>query len=256
MEAPEGQPTVVQDDNFRRIGGQVATDDNDEAAESSPLRNVSWADDATCVRGSTESTESLWKLPLSEKFEEEPSRLAVTDENIILQPPSNLTEVRPEHPVGDKSGNSEPVQDLPENEALTTMTLDSDKSLSSAVATKPQVAMQIADAKAMLDNEGGKEYDEAAEHRVILPPSMTEEMINERTKAYKESTSPEAASQLLSLPIDSLHCIASFLTPLEWANYGQTCGSASKVCREIFRRVRMHGFRCATEVITAWVSTV
>ena len=58
----------------------------------------------------------------------------------------------------------------------------------------------------------------------------------------------------MSLPIDSLHCVASFLTPLEWAQYGQTCNAASKICREIYRRVRMHGFRCATEVVSAWVS--
>mmetsp|Transcript_3501 Transcript_3501/g.9961 ORF Transcript_3501/g.9961 Transcript_3501/m.9961 type:complete len:1024 (-) Transcript_3501:509-3580(-) len=59
-------------------------------------------------------------------------------------------------------------------------------------------------------------------------------------------------SPLLSLPVDSLHCIASFLTPIEWSNLGQAGRGASNACREIFRRVRMHGFRCATEIVTAW----
>ena len=58
----------------------------------------------------------------------------------------------------------------------------------------------------------------------------------------------------MRLPVDSLHCIASFLTPVEWSNLGQAGRGASNVCREIFRRVRMHGFRCATEIVTAWVS--
>ena len=59
---------------------------------------------------------------------------------------------------------------------------------------------------------------------------------------------------LLSLPIDALHCIASFVTTGDWASFGQTSLGANRVCREVFRRVRMHGFRCATEVVTAWVS--
>jgi hypothetical protein len=59
---------------------------------------------------------------------------------------------------------------------------------------------------------------------------------------------------ILTLPIDSLHCIASFLYPKEWTAFGQCGKGTGRLCREIFRRVRMHGFRCATEVVTAWVS--
>lgn len=61
---------------------------------------------------------------------------------------------------------------------------------------------------------------------------------------------------LLTLPLDSLHCVASFLTPVDWSNLGQTGRSASNASREIFRRVRMHGFRCATEIVTAWVRSL
>jgi hypothetical protein len=59
---------------------------------------------------------------------------------------------------------------------------------------------------------------------------------------------------LLSLPIDSLHFIASFLSASDWATFGQTSAGANRVGREVFRRVRMHGFQCATEVVTACVS--
>lgn len=67
------------------------------------------------------------------------------------------------------------------------------------------------------------------------------------------SDSAGTAPLILTLPIDSLHCIASFLAPGEWASFGRSGKGSRRVCREIFRRVRMHGFRCATEVVTAWV---
>lgn len=73
-------------------------------------------------------------------------------------------------------------------------------------------------------------------------------------KSKKSVRQPSSSMALSSLPIDSLHSIASFLKPLEWRNFGQCNKATNKICREIFRRVRMHGFRCATEVVTAWVS--
>lgn len=70
----------------------------------------------------------------------------------------------------------------------------------------------------------------------------------------KHDHPPASSPLLLALPVDSLHCIASFLRPGEWSNLGQAGRGAGHACREVFRRVRMHGFRCATEIITAWVS--
>lgn len=61
---------------------------------------------------------------------------------------------------------------------------------------------------------------------------------------------------LCSLSIDSLHCIASFLPPTDWSNFGQANHATNHVCNQVFRRVRMHGFRCATEVVSAWVSCI
>lgn len=57
---------------------------------------------------------------------------------------------------------------------------------------------------------------------------------------------------ILSLTHDSLHCIASFLTPLDWCSFGQANKAASKLCNETIRHVCLHGFRCAQEVVTAW----
>lgn len=58
--------------------------------------------------------------------------------------------------------------------------------------------------------------------------------------------------KLLSLPVDSLHCIGSFLTPKDWSSFGLASRGAGRACREVFRRVRMHGYRCATEVVASW----
>ena len=71
--------------------------------------------------------------------------------------------------------------------------------------------------------------------------------------ASSSSSSSSKPPRLQSLPLDSLHCIASFLTPSEWCNnLGLVNKAANAQCREIVRRVRMHGFKCATEVISAW----
>jgi hypothetical protein len=61
--------------------------------------------------------------------------------------------------------------------------------------------------------------------------------------------------RLLGLPSDALHSITSFLSPGDCCNFGVCSSGASKVLREVLRKVRMHGFRCATEVVTAWVSS-
>lgn len=101
----------------------------------------------------------------------------------------------------------------------------------------------------------------------IIPPSQSTikelkgESFNSAAAFYerkrilrsKRTDHQRTASMVLtSLPIDSLHSIASFLTPMEWKSFGQCNKATNKVGREIFRRVRMHGFRCATEVVIAW----
>jgi hypothetical protein len=61
---------------------------------------------------------------------------------------------------------------------------------------------------------------------------------------------------LLGLPTDALHAVASFLTPKDFCYFGLCSSSAAKVVRDVVRKVRIHGFRCATEVVTSWVSTL
>jgi hypothetical protein len=133
-----------------------------------------------------------------------------------------------------------------------------------------------ADCCGSMDDPDGPETKEPArdpsEH--ILEPANSSSVAQSRTKATgsplkgpfrtpkfspqkhrKQQQQPfHGPSLILSLPIDSLHSIASFLSPLEWTHFGQCDRGTNKICNEIFRRVRMHGFRCATEVITAWVS--
>ena len=91
--------------------------------------------------------------------------------------------------------------------------------------------------------------------------SMSEPNSTERTQLASTQISKNGLPRnsepsppgLLSLPIDSLHAVASFLSAVDWSALGRCCRGSNRVCREIFRRVRMHGFRCATEVVTAWV---
>uniref|UniRef100_A0A7S1ZHA6 Tubby C-terminal domain-containing protein n=1 Tax=Ditylum brightwellii TaxID=49249 RepID=A0A7S1ZHA6_9STRA len=78
---------------------------------------------------------------------------------------------------------------------------------------------------------------------------------NEFDKEYAGIHSCDCAVPLLllSLPVDSLHCIASFLSTTDWSNMSLSSRGANRACREIFRRARMHGYRCATEVVMAWM---
>lgn len=56
-----------------------------------------------------------------------------------------------------------------------------------------------------------------------------------------------------SVPLDALHCIAGFLTVEDWYNVGLVSKEALVACREVFKKVKMHGFKCAVEIISAWV---
>lgn len=106
--------------------------------------------------------------------------------------------------------------------------------------------------------------DEGTSDVVVVPAENTEPVSSDtaRFDAGEPSSvvQPRAAEELplilCSLSIDSLHCIASFLAPTDWSNFGQANHATNRVCNQVFRRVRMHGFRCATEVITAWVSVM
>lgn len=61
-----------------------------------------------------------------------------------------------------------------------------------------------------------------------------------------------AARGIVLLPIDALHAVASFLDPAEWSKFALASRASCRVAREVVRRVRMHAFKCALEVATAW----
>lgn len=73
------------------------------------------------------------------------------------------------------------------------------------------------------------------------------------SKDYCATMTSFPKPEIQSLPLDSLHCIASFLSPAEWCNgFGLVNKSVHTHCSEIVRRVRMHAFKCATEIVCAW----
>lgn len=89
---------------------------------------------------------------------------------------------------------------------------------------------------------------------MIIPKEPSETTVVNNADAV-QSSKPDGSSAdpgLLSLTMDSLHCVASFLAPVEWSSFGLLNKSAYRVYRKIIRRVRMHGYLCATEIVSAW----
>ena len=66
------------------------------------------------------------------------------------------------------------------------------------------------------------------------------------------SDDEEGDPSILSLPLDSLYLMASFLTPEEWSVFAKTSSTSKNVWHQVLRRVRLHGFTCATEIVAAW----
>jgi hypothetical protein len=57
-----------------------------------------------------------------------------------------------------------------------------------------------------------------------------------------------------SLPIDAIHAISSYCDGKSWMALCHTSKQWRGVGYEVWRKVRMHAFRCASEVLLAWVS--
>lgn len=88
---------------------------------------------------------------------------------------------------------------------------------------------------------------------IVESESKSDASKGPETSKGEMATTPVSKPEIRSLPLDSLHCIASFLTPSEWCNgFGLVNKTINTQCREIVRRVRMHAFKCATEVVCAW----
>lgn len=84
-------------------------------------------------------------------------------------------------------------------------------------------------------------------------PTPSQQPLRIRTsKGLSNTTNPPLP--LLALPTDALHTVSTFLEVRDWCSVSLTSRVAHGVCRDVFRRVRMHGFKCAAEIITSWVS--
>ena len=57
-----------------------------------------------------------------------------------------------------------------------------------------------------------------------------------------------------SLPIDAIHAISSYCDGKSWMAFCRTSKQWRAFGWEVWRKVRMHAFRCAGEVLLAWVS--
>jgi hypothetical protein len=102
---------------------------------------------------------------------------------------------------------------------------------------------------------GGRNKISSLPLTLALPQPLMEnrDALSHDTHTISHQTPRATQLTLLTLPMDSLHNVASFLNTNEWCvEFSSTCSTACRIVREIVRRVRMHGFRCATEVITAW----
>ena len=64
------------------------------------------------------------------------------------------------------------------------------------------------------------------------------------------STASACGRALLTLPNDALHSVAAYLTPNDWRMLGQTCRLAKTTTKSVWKRVRMHGFHCAANLVT------
>jgi len=142
------------------------------------------------------------------------------------------------------------IKTAPPRKRTSTRTMVETKVLQlQAICTAPEALESKSENEACpmasIGGEASKEEEKTGgEGETTAAPSWT---------AAASSSSSSKPPRLQSLPLDSLHCIASFLTPSEWCNnLGLVNKAANAQCREIVRRVRMHGFKCATEVISAW----
>lgn len=78
-------------------------------------------------------------------------------------------------------------------------------------------------------------------------------LINLNERKYHQVTDADVdAFELFSLPLDTLHTIATFLKMDDWREFSLISQGASKIYKQIVNRIKMHGFKCAAEVAIAW----
>jgi hypothetical protein len=167
----------------------------------------------------------------------------IADTNAIIDNSSTLM-------MNDSANNMDSIPDTPHNPKASVVSPIVVESLSIPAEKKLEEEEVMAhDICTNAPHDSPHTVHDQPLHKIHPSPSEAVPL----TPSWRQQTSSPAL-RLLSLPVDSLHCIASFLTASDWAKFGQTTTIATPICRDVFTRVRMHGFRCATEVVTAWVS--
>mmetsp|Transcript_21264 Transcript_21264/g.59155 ORF Transcript_21264/g.59155 Transcript_21264/m.59155 type:complete len:1247 (-) Transcript_21264:2159-5899(-) len=242
----DASPVLIGDTSFAEntLHNAKSGEDNDTADSNDLDSDIKRSSISAAVGGSDES-----KLMDAVGKEESEMNHVITSENSMKTP--IIAEVK----TSSKSSGIEIVSASIESEE-------------SSGDTSKTTASNVAE-----NNTESKEQQ--LEHGGHCPKSSNKEVAlssSKNTKTQYDAVAMETASNsssqqqttqlkttrslhmysLSSLPIDSLHSIACYLKPIEWRNFGQCSKGSNKICKEIFRRVRMHGFRCATEVVTAW----
>jgi len=102
-----------------------------------------------------------------------------------------------------------------------------------------------------------EDYDNSSSNWTTQTASLSQDTSPRTPQLYKGFKNAPFAPlsdipPLLSLPVDALHCISGFCEIREWCCMSLVNHAAHAVCGDVFRRVRMHGFKCAVEIVTAW----
>ena len=155
-----------------------------------------------------------------------------------------------QHATAEPSTNStQPEVDsvLCNSHVLPATAMNSEEALSSLISQ--QNSNHHAESSYTLANPVANEVDAGVKSH--CQAGTTQEASNSKHLA-RSCPSVDPPLILYSLSIDSFHCVASFLAPTDWASFGLASKGTNRVVNQVFRRVRMHGFRCATEVVAAW----
>ncbi|GKY91197.1 hypothetical protein MPSEU_000092400 [Mayamaea pseudoterrestris] len=154
------------------------------------------------------------------------------------------------------------IEDLDaENEAITMEAVDMTEASKQTIASDAAANMETeAETLTVETQQADKNVKDSSMGDSIMTLEISQDVISSPAAITPPSSASEAAKSsapsprpyILSMTQDSLHSIASFLTPLDWCRFGQTNKAALKLCNETTRSVRLHGFRCAQEIVASW----
>jgi len=105
----------------------------------------------------------------------------------------------------------------------------------------------------ILDPKSSSRIIRSKEIKLAVEPKLVRDVYKSPTNEIpNDNLKCTTRAVLFSVPLDTLHTIATFLVVEDWRNFGMVSKEASNVCREIFHRIKIHAFKCAVEVAIAW----